>query len=65
MRRNIQGKQLGFASEEVVRQLRVDLSSDIKKITAMGRARSRRYERFDLDLIKYYRQNKKKGPVTI
>jgi len=41
-------------SEEVVKQLRTELSSDIKEIAAMGRARSKHYERFDIDLIKYY-----------
>ena len=41
-------------SEEVVKQLRAELSSDIKEITAMGRARSKRYERFDVDVFKYY-----------
>ena len=48
-------------SEEVVKQLRTELSSDIKEIAAMGRARSKLYERFDIDLIKYYQSNKKKS----
>ena len=43
-------------SEEVVKQLRAELSSNIKEISAMGRARSKRYERFDVDVIHYYRQ---------
>ena len=47
-------------SESVVKQLRAELSAAIKEITAMGRARSKRYERFDVDVIKYYQQNKKK-----
>ena len=47
-------------SEEVVKQLRAELSSDIKEVTAMDRARSKRYERFDVDVFKYYQQNKKK-----
>ncbi len=38
-------------SEEVVKQLRAN---------AMGRARSKRYEMFDVDVNKYYLQNKKK-----
>ncbi len=46
-------------SEEVVKQLRAELSSDIKEVTAMDRARSKRYERFDVDVFKYYQQNKK------
>lgn len=47
-------------SESVVKQLRAELSAAIKEITAMGRARSKRYEQFDVDVIKYYQQNKKK-----
>ena len=47
-------------SESVVKQLRAELSAAIKEITAMGRARSKRYERFDADVIKYYQQSKKK-----
>lgn len=52
-------------SEEVVRQLRAELCSNIKEITAISRARSRRYERFDLDITKYYRQNIEKDEATI
>ncbi len=52
-------------SEEVVKQLRAELSSSIKEISAMGRARSKRYERFDVDVIHYYRQNKKKKEAAI
>ena len=52
-------------SEEVVKQLRAELSSSIKEISAMGRARSQRYERFDVDVIHYYRQNKKKKEAAI
>ena len=47
-------------SEEVVKQLRAELSFDIKEITAIGRARSKRYEMFDVDVNKYYQQNKKR-----
>lgn len=47
-------------SEEVVKQLRSELNAAIKEITAMGRARSKCYEQFDVDVIKYYQQNKKK-----
>lgn len=47
-------------SEEVVKQLRAILSSDIKEITAIGRARSKSYEMFDVDVNKYYQKNKKK-----
>lgn len=46
-------------SEEVVKQLRAKLNAAIKEITAIGRARSKRYEQFDVDVIKYYQQNKK------
>jgi len=52
-------------SEEVVKQLRAELSSSIKEMSAMGRARSKRYERFDVDVIHYYRQNKKKKEAAI
>lgn len=52
-------------SEEVVKQLRAELNSSIKEITAIGRARSKRYERFDVDIINYYRQNKKKREGAI
>ena len=52
-------------SEEVVKQLRAELSSSIKEISAMGRARSKRYERFDVDVIHYYRQNKEKKEAAI
>jgi len=52
-------------SEEVVKQLRVELNSSIKEMSAMGRARSKRYERFDVDVIHYYRQNKKKREAAI
>lgn len=52
-------------SEEVVKQLRTELSSSIKEITAIGRARSKRYERFDVDVIHYYRQNKKQKEAAI
>ena len=52
-------------SEEVVKQLRAELSSSIKEISAMGRARSKHYERFDVDVIHYYRQNKEKKEAAI
>jgi hypothetical protein len=52
-------------SEEVIRQLRAELDSKIKEISAMGRARSKHYEWFDVDVNKYYRQNKKKKEATI
>ncbi|MBA7715974.1 hypothetical protein ES703_125033 [subsurface metagenome] len=52
-------------SEEVVKQLCIELSSDIREITAMGRARSKRYEMFDVDVNKYYQQNNKKSEVRI
>jgi len=52
-------------SEEVVKQLRAELSSDIKEVTAMDRARSKRYERFDVDVFKYYQQNRKKSEAAI
>lgn len=52
-------------SEEVLRQLRAELDSRIKDISAMGRARSKHYEWFDVDVNKYYRQNIKKKEAAI
>ncbi len=52
-------------SDEVVKQLRAELSAAIKEITAIGRARSKDYELFDVDMNKYYRQNKKKKEAAI
>lgn len=52
-------------SEEVIRQLRAELDSKIKEISAMGRARSKHYEWFDVDVNKYYRQNGKKKEAAI
>jgi len=52
-------------SEEVVRQLRVVLDSKIKDLSAFGRARSHHYKSFDVDISKYYRQNKKKSEAAI
>lgn len=47
-------------SEEVIRQLREQLSSTIKEISAIGRARSKQYEQFNVDVNKYIRQNIRK-----
>jgi hypothetical protein len=52
-------------SEEVIRQLRAELDSKIKEISAMGRARSKHYEWFDVDVNKYYRENGKKKEAAI
>jgi hypothetical protein len=52
-------------SEELIRQLRSELSAKIKEISALSRARSRQYDWFDADVSKYYRQNKKKSEVAI
>ncbi|TXT65279.1 MAG: hypothetical protein BAJALOKI1v1_450009 [Promethearchaeota archaeon] len=53
-------------SNEVVKQLRAELDATIKEVSVIGRARSRQYEQFDLDVSKYYyRQNKKKSEVPI
>lgn len=47
-------------SEEVVRELRVQLASDIKKMTKITLTRSWEYEKFDMDIKKYYQPDKKK-----
>ncbi|MHA1147831.1 MAG: hypothetical protein ACTSR8_06260 [Promethearchaeota archaeon] len=53
-------------SDEVVKQLRADLDATIKELSAIGRARSKQYEQFDVDVSKYYyRQNKKKSEAAI
>ena len=52
-------------SEEVIRQLREQLSSTIKEISAIGRARSKQYEQFNVDVNKYIRQNIRKTEAAI
>ena len=52
-------------SEEIVRQLRAEMDSAIKEISAMGRARSKQYEQFDVDVNKYIRQKLKKNQAAI
>jgi len=47
-------------SEELVKQLRAVLSIVIKEISTIGRARSKHYKMFDVDVKKYYQQDKKK-----
>ena len=47
-------------SEELVRELRVQLASDIKKMTEITLTRSWEYEKFDMDIKKYYQPDKKK-----
>jgi len=46
-------------SEELVRELRIQLASDIKKMTEITLTRSWEYEAFDIDIKKYYQPDKK------
>jgi hypothetical protein len=48
-------------SDEIVRELRANLASVIKDITNRMVSRSRTYEKFDVDIEKYYQINKSKG----
>jgi len=52
-------------SEEVIRQLRKQLSAAMREISAIGRARSKQYREFDVDVNKYVRQKTKKGEGAI
>jgi hypothetical protein len=52
-------------SEEVIRQLRERLSANIREISAIGRARSKQYKEFDVDVDTYVRQKLKKGEAAI
>lgn len=52
-------------SEEVIRQLRERLDATIKEVSAIGCARSKQYEQFDVDVNKYIRQKIKKSEATI
>ncbi|MHA1845365.1 MAG: hypothetical protein ACTSWE_14000, partial [Promethearchaeota archaeon] len=47
-------------SEEVIRQLRKQLSATMREISAIGRARSKQYREFDVDVNKQVRQKIKK-----
>ncbi|MHA1689733.1 MAG: hypothetical protein ACTSUN_10430, partial [Promethearchaeota archaeon] len=46
--------------EEVIRQLRKQLSATMREISAIGRARSKQYREFDVDVNKQVRQKIKK-----
>ena len=52
-------------SEEIVGQLRTELASDIKRMTEITLTKSLKYERFDVDIKKYYQSDKEKREVTI
>ncbi|MHA1803798.1 MAG: hypothetical protein ACTSU4_04630 [Promethearchaeota archaeon] len=52
-------------SEEVIRQLRKQLSATMREISAIGRARSKQYKEFDVDVNKHVRQKIKKGGAAI
>lgn len=47
-------------SEEIVRQLREELALDLKKMTEITLTRSREYNKFDVDIRKYFQQDEKK-----
>jgi len=51
--------------EEVIRQLRKQLSATMREISAIGRARSKQYREFDVDVNKHARQKTKKGEGAI
>ncbi|MHA1687716.1 MAG: hypothetical protein ACTSUN_00005, partial [Promethearchaeota archaeon] len=46
--------------EEVIRQLRKQLSATMREISAIGRARSKQYREFDVDVNNHIRQKIKK-----
>ncbi|TFF92978.1 MAG: hypothetical protein EU544_06575 [Promethearchaeota archaeon] len=48
-------------SDEIVRELRANLASEIKDITKRMVSRSRTYEKFDVDIEKYYQPIKSRG----
>jgi hypothetical protein len=48
-------------SDEIVRELRANLASEIKDITNRMVSRSRTYEKFDIDIEKYYQPIKSRG----
>lgn len=48
-------------SDEIVRELRVQLASKINDITKRMVSRSRTYEKFDVDIEKYYQEIKSRG----
>ena len=52
-------------SEELVKKLRVQLASDIKKMTEITLTRILEYKKFDMDIKKYYQPDKKKKEATI
>ncbi|MHA1845392.1 MAG: hypothetical protein ACTSWE_14135, partial [Promethearchaeota archaeon] len=52
-------------SEEVIRQLRKQLSATMREISAIGWARSKQYREFDVDMNKLVRQEIKKGEAAI
>ncbi|MHA1764277.1 MAG: hypothetical protein ACTSYC_11080 [Promethearchaeota archaeon] len=52
-------------SEEVIRQLRKQLSATMWEISAIGWARSKQYREFDVDVNKHVRQKIKKGEAAI
>jgi len=51
--------------EEVIRQLRKQLSAAMREISAIGRIRSKQYREFDMDVNKHVRQKIKKSEAAI
>ena len=62
----LQSDMVAEYCEEIVKELRTELVSDIKRMTEITLTRSREYEKFDLDIKKCYQQDKgKKKEETI
>jgi len=47
-------------SEEIIKQLRTELASDIKAMTEITLMRNLEYEKFDMDIEKYYQLDERK-----
>ncbi len=56
----LQSDMVAEYCEEIVKELRGELASDIKRMTEITLTRGREYEKFELDIKKYYQQDKKK-----
>ncbi len=56
----LQSDMVAEYCEEIVKELRAELALDIKRMTEIMLTRSREYEKFDLDIKKYYQHVKEK-----
>jgi len=56
----LQSDMVAEYCEEIVKELRAELASDIKRMTEITLTRCREYEKFDLDVKKYYQQDEEK-----